>query len=52
MDHVKTVRVTNPRNVLVQVPAYIMAKWYPVNQLEVLYNEHTKEVTIRPYVQR
>ena len=27
MTHIKTVKVTNPKNVLVQLPRYIVDKW-------------------------
>lgn len=49
----KTVNVTNPRNVLVQIPSFIAgATWHLKHgdKLEVLYNEATQEVTIRPAV--
>lgn len=49
----KTVNVTNPRNVLVQIPAFIAGATWRLKQgdkLEVLYNEATQEVTIRPAV--
>lgn len=53
MQKVKTVRVTNPRNVIVQIPTYIVGQWNPksLSYLEVLYDEQTKEVRIRPAVQ-
>lgn len=52
--HVKTVRVTNPRNVLVQLPSFIMANWGVTldSNLEVHYDEEQQQVTIRPSVQR
>lgn len=48
----KTVRVTNPRNVLVQIPSFIISNWNLTlaDKLEVHYNEETKEVTIRKAV--
>ena len=49
----KTVNVTNPRNVLVQVPSFIAGTEWGLKQgdkLEVLYNDKTREVTIRPYM--
>lgn len=51
---VKTTRVTNPRNVLVQIPSFIVANWNlrVSDKLEVHYNESKNEVTIRPHVQR
>lgn len=50
----KTVRVTNPRNVLVQIPSHIIAKWNPAtfNYLEVSYNEYFDEVRIKPAIRR
>ncbi len=52
MDVIKTVRVTNPRNVLVQIPACIIAQWNPqeLTHLEVLYDKDTRQVCIRPCV--
>lgn len=45
---VKTVRVTNPRNVLVQIPSYIVGEWaLQLNDtLEVHYDG--TNVTIKP----
>ena len=39
--HVKTVNVTNPRNVLVQVPSFVIANWGVAlgSHLEVHYDE-------------
>jgi hypothetical protein len=50
--HVKTVKVTNPRNVVVQIPSFIIAKWHinENSELEVHYNEQTKTVTIKPTI--
>lgn len=52
--HVKTVNVTNPRNVLVQLPSFVIANWGVVlgSHLEVHYDEQQQQVTIRPAVQR
>ena len=52
--HVKTVNVTNPRNVLVQVPSFVIANWGVVlgSHLEVHYDEEKQQLTIRPAVQR
>lgn len=52
--HVKTVNVTNPRNVLVQVPSFVIANWGVAlgSHLEVHYDEKQQQVTIRPAVQR
>lgn len=58
MSHItvcKTVNVTNPRNVLVQIPSFIAGTEWRVKQgdkLEVLYDDRTGAVTIKPYVQR
>lgn len=54
MMHIKTVRVTNPKNVLVQIPGYVIAQWQANadSLLEVYYNDNTKELTVRPAVQR
>lgn len=51
---VKTVRITNPRNALVQIPSFVVGSWGLKldDRVEVLYNEYTKEVTLRPMVQR
>lgn len=51
---VKTVRVTNPRNAILQIPSFIVAAWQLKldDRLEVHYNEDTKEITIRPDVRR
>ena len=53
MTMFKTVNVTNPRNVLVQIPSMIAGVEWGLKQgdkLEVLYDDHTSEVTIRPHV--
>lgn len=49
----KTVNVTNPKNVLVQIPSLIAGIEWGLRQgdlLEVLYSDETKEITIRPHV--
>ena len=48
----KQVNVTNPRNVLVQIPSYVVRLWRLTNTsaLEVRYNETKNEITIRPSV--
>ena len=54
MTMFKTVNVTNPRNVLVQIPSLIAGVEWGLKQgdaLEVLYDDRTKEITIRPHVQ-
>ena len=54
MESIKTVRITNKRNVLVQIPSYIIAKWNPstLNHLEVLYDEKNDQVCVRPCIHR
>ena len=51
----KTVNVTNPKNVLVQIPSFIAGVEWSLRQgdkLEVLYNNELKEITIRPVLFR
>lgn len=45
----KTIRVTNARNVLLQIPSVIIAAWRVKtgSQLEVHYDEATQLITIR-----
>lgn len=52
--HVKTVNVTNPRNVLVQVPSFVIANWGVAlgSHLEVHYDEEKQQLTIIPSLQR
>lgn len=52
--HVKTVNVTNPRNVLVQVPSFVIANWGVAlgSHLEVHYDEEKQQLTIAPSLQR
>lgn len=52
MMHVKTVNVTNPRNVLVQLPSFVIANWGVTlgSHLEVHYDDKKQQVTIRPAV--
>ena len=52
--HVKTVNVTNPRNVLVQVPSFVIANWGVAlgSHLEVHYDEEKQQLTIVPSLQR
>lgn len=47
--YVKTANVTNTKNVLVQVPAWIVKRWglQPGDKLEVCYNATEDEVCIR-----
>ena len=46
----KTVQVTNARNVLIQVPAVIVAQWGLKNKdrLVVEYNEEDNYIKVRP----
>ena len=48
--HVKTVNVTNPRNVLVQVPSFVIANWGVAlgSHLEVHYDEIKRAIIIKP----
>ena len=50
---VKTVKVTNPRNVLVQIPGFVVAQWGAQmgDMLEVLYDEEADEVRIGKVLQ-
>ena len=50
MTHIKTVKVTNPKNVLVQLPRHIVDKWglKQGDSMEVLTDEGEESVTIRP----
>ena len=50
MTHIKTVKVTNPKNVLVQLPRYIVDKWglKQGDGLEVLTDEKEETITIKP----
>lgn len=53
MKLIKTVNITNPRNVIVQVPSMVVGSEWKVKQgdkLEVLYDDKEKEITIRPCV--
>lgn len=47
---IKKVRVTNPKNVLVQVPGFIVNKWNlsENDRLEVHVSEDGKELIVRP----
>lgn len=51
---IKTVRVTNPRNVVLQIPGFVASEWgiRLDDELEVHYDQTTGEVTIRKTVQR
>lgn len=48
----KQVNVTNPRNVLVQIPGAVIANWgiKTGDRLEVEFNEETNIITIKPAV--
>jgi len=50
MTYIKTVKVTNPKNVLVQLPRYIVDKWglKQGDGLEVFTNEKEETITIKP----
>lgn len=47
---IKTVKITNPRNVLVQIPSFVIAQWHlnADSRLEVSYNEDTGQITVQP----
>lgn len=49
---IKTVRVTNPGNVLVQIPGYVVATWGLTtdSRLEVDFDENNEQVIIKPSV--
>jgi len=49
---VKTVKITNRRNVLVQIPGFVIAAWPSADELEVYYDEDKQTITIRPSIQR
>lgn len=48
----KTVKITNRRNVLVQIPGFVIATWSDAEELEVYYDEDDNTVIIKPNVQR
>ncbi len=50
MTYIKTVKVTNPKNVIVQLPRYIVDKWglKQGDGLEVLTDEKEETITIKP----
>lgn len=48
----KTVKITNRRNVLVQIPGFVIAAWPSADELEVYYDEDKQAITIRPSIQR
>lgn len=49
MNYVKTVNVTNTKNVLVQIPAWVVKLWNlnVGDTLEVVYDGDTQEIRIR-----
>ena len=49
MQYVKTVNVTNTKNVLVQVPGWVVKRWGldVGNTLEVCYDANEEEIRIR-----
>ena len=48
----KTVKITNRRNVLVQIPGFVIAAWPNANELEVYYDEENGHIIIEPNIQR
>ena len=48
----KTVKITNRRNVLVQIPGFVIAAWPDADELEVYYDEENESVIIKPNLQR
>lgn len=46
----KTVKITNRRNVLVQIPGFVIAAWPNADELEVYYDKELQVVTIRPSI--
>jgi bifunctional DNA-binding transcriptional regulator/antitoxin component of YhaV-PrlF toxin-antitoxin module len=48
--HIKTVRVTNPKNAIVQVPGFIAKKWglSDKDRLEVYISDDEQAIIIRP----
>lgn len=48
----KTVKITNRRNVLVQIPGFVIAAWPDAEELEVYYDEDKQTITIKPNFQR
>ena len=49
MQYVKTVNVTNTKNVLVQIPGWVVKRWGldVGNTLEVCYDANEEEIRIR-----
>ena len=49
MEYLKTVNVTNKKNVLVQVPGWVVKRWGldVGNTLEVCYDADKEEIRIR-----
>lgn len=49
MNYVKTANVTNTKNVLVQIPAWVVKRWglQQGDKLEVCYNATEDEICIR-----
>lgn len=49
MNYVKTVNVTNTKNVLVQIPGWVVKRWGldVGNTLEVCYDANEEEIRIR-----
>lgn len=49
MNYVKTANVTNLKNVLVQIPSWVVKLWglQVGDQLEVVYDANEQEICIR-----
>ena len=49
MEYLKTVNVTNTKNVLVQIPGWVVKRWGldVGNTLEVCYDANKEEICIR-----
>ena len=51
MIHLKTVKVTNHKNVLVQMPGFVVQNYWRLqdgDSVEVLINDENNEIIIRP----
>ena len=50
MTYIKTVKVTNPKNIIVQLPRYIVDKWglKQGDSMEVFTDEKEETITIKP----
>lgn len=47
---IKTIRVTNPKNVVLQIPGYVASVWGLTSdsQLELHFDTNNEQVIIRP----